>query len=290
MKIGVMCLQTKELLELQRLEERHGTDISSEPLEETNPANAWFCTYRLQNCKTIRFCCFKPPGLWYFVIATLGKPDTIVFKLLLEYLKMGLIWKDPDAGKDWRWEEKGTTENEMVGWHHRLDGHEFEWTPGVDDGQGALACCSPWGRRVQHDWDTELTETLVGSHAPHGWRLDFPQWWAWGGYWKHLDKNYLEPTGTLGSVIKQRPPTSAAAFPPDPWGLHSQHLLLKDCVCHTQASPSYLMALNPNSPEVLENALFHQMFIEYVPAPCQGLKEEKKQTWSLLSWAQTVSQ
>ena len=47
--------------------------------------------------------------------------------------------------KDWRQEEKGTTEDEMVGWHHRLDGHEFEQAPGVGDGHGSLACCSPWG-------------------------------------------------------------------------------------------------------------------------------------------------
>ena len=59
--------------------------------------------------------------------------------------KSWLIWKDPDAGKDWRWEEKGMTEDEMVGWHHRLNGHEFGWTPGVGDGQGSLACCGPWG-------------------------------------------------------------------------------------------------------------------------------------------------
>ena len=52
--------------------------------------------------------------------------------------------KDPDAGKDWRQEEKGMTEDEMVGWHHRLNGHEFE-APGVDDGQRGLAGCSPWG-------------------------------------------------------------------------------------------------------------------------------------------------
>ena len=55
--------------------------------------------------------------------------------------------KDPDAGNDWRWEEKGTTEDEMVGWHHRLNGHEFEQAPGVGDGQGSLACCSPWGHK-----------------------------------------------------------------------------------------------------------------------------------------------
>ena len=58
--------------------------------------------------------------------------------------KNWLIGKDPDAGKDWRQEEKWMTENEMVGWHHRLDGHEFEQTPEIGDGQGSLACWSPW--------------------------------------------------------------------------------------------------------------------------------------------------
>ena len=56
-------------------------------------------------------------------------------------VKSWLIWKDPDAGKDWRQEEKGTTEDKMVGWHHRLNRHEFAWTPGVGDGQGGLVCC-----------------------------------------------------------------------------------------------------------------------------------------------------
>ena len=58
-----------------------------------------------------------------------------------------LIWKDPDAGKDWGQEEKGTTEDEMAGWHHRVNGLKFESTPGVGDGQGGLACCSPRGHQ-----------------------------------------------------------------------------------------------------------------------------------------------
>ena len=70
-------------------------------------------------------------------------------------MKSWLIRKDPDAGKDWRREEKGTTENEMVGWHHRLDGHEFKQAPGVGDGQGGLACCSPWGLK-----ELDTTERL----------------------------------------------------------------------------------------------------------------------------------
>ena len=70
-------------------------------------------------------------------------------------VKNWLIGKDPDAGKDWMHEGKGTAEDEMVGWHHQLDGHEFEQAPGVGDGQGSLACCSPWGHRVGHDRATE---------------------------------------------------------------------------------------------------------------------------------------
>ena len=55
--------------------------------------------------------------------------------------------KDCDAGRDWGQEEKGTTEDEMAGWHHRLDGFEFEQTPGVGDGQGGLECCDSWGHK-----------------------------------------------------------------------------------------------------------------------------------------------
>ena len=69
--------------------------------------------------------------------------------------KSWLIWKDPDAGKDWGQEEKGRTEDEMVGWHHQLDGREFEWTLGVDDGQGGLVCCDSWGRK-----ESDMTERL----------------------------------------------------------------------------------------------------------------------------------
>ena len=62
-------------------------------------------------------------------------------------MKSQLIRKDPDAGKNWRQEEKGTTEDEMVGWHHQLNGHEFEQAPGDSEGQGSLVCCSPWGHK-----------------------------------------------------------------------------------------------------------------------------------------------
>ena len=69
--------------------------------------------------------------------------------------KNWLIGKDSDAGRDWGQEEKGTTEDEMAGWHHWLDGRESEWTPGVGDGQGGLACCDSWGSK-----ESDTTERL----------------------------------------------------------------------------------------------------------------------------------
>ena len=77
--------------------------------------------------------------------------------LWLPDVKNWLLRKDPNAGKDWMQEEKGTTEDEMVGWHHWLNGHEFEQGLGVGDGQGGLACCSPWGCRIGHDWVTGVS-------------------------------------------------------------------------------------------------------------------------------------
>ena len=70
-------------------------------------------------------------------------------------VKSWLTGKDPDAGRDWGQKEKGMTEDEMAGWHHRLDGHEFGWSPGVGDGQGGLACCDSWGCK-----ESDTTEQL----------------------------------------------------------------------------------------------------------------------------------
>ena len=70
--------------------------------------------------------------------------------------KNWLHGEDPDAGKDWKQEEKGTTEDEMVTRHHRVNGHKSEQVPGVGDGQGGLVCCGSWGCRVGHNWATEL--------------------------------------------------------------------------------------------------------------------------------------
>ena len=81
------------------------------------------------------------------------------------HAKSWLIGKDSDAGRDWGREEKGTTEDEMAGWHHWLDGRESEWTPGIGDGQGGLACCDSWGRE-----ESDTTERLNWTE-PVMWSL-----------------------------------------------------------------------------------------------------------------------
>ena len=86
------------------------------------------------------------------------------------HVKSWLIGKDSDAGRDWGKEEKGTTEDEMVGWHHWLDGREFEWTPGDGGGQGVLACCDPWGRKESYttewlNWTEFLTSRNITGQA-----------------------------------------------------------------------------------------------------------------------------
>ena len=92
--------------------------------------------------------------------------EGLMLKLKLQYFvhlmwRFDFIWKDPDARNDWRWEEKGMTEDEMVGWHHRLNGYEFEKTLGVGDGHGGLACYSPWGCK-----ELDTTERLNWAR-PH---------------------------------------------------------------------------------------------------------------------------
>ena len=88
------------------------------------------------------------------------------------HAKSWLIWKDADAGKDWGQEEKGMTEDEMVGWYHQLIGHEFGWTPGVGDGQGGLACCYSWDCRVGQDSVTELNWRLSVDRRECGARRE----------------------------------------------------------------------------------------------------------------------
>ena len=144
-----------------------GSDFSSSHVqmweldykESWVPKNWCFWTVVLEktlespwDCKEIQPIHPKGDQSWIFIGRTDAEAET---PILWPPEENWLIGKDPDAGKDWRQEEKGMTEDEMVGWHHQLDGHEFEQAPGVGDGQGSLACCSPWDHK-----ESDTTEWL----------------------------------------------------------------------------------------------------------------------------------
>ena len=104
------------------------------------------------NCKITPV---NPKGnqLWIFIGRTDAEGEALI--LWPPDAKSWLIGKDPDAGQDWRQKEKRVAKDEMVGWHHWLDGRESEWTPGVGDGQGGLVCCDSWGHK-----ESDTTEQL----------------------------------------------------------------------------------------------------------------------------------
>ena len=143
-------------------------------------------------------------------------------KLFLWSLKYWVIGKDPDAGKDWRREEKGTTEDEIVGWHHWHDEHEFEQALGVGDGQGSLVCCSPWGLKESDTTEltlggrvccclvTKLCLTLLWppwtvAHQPPV-SMGFPKEEYWSG------SPFLPPGDLSNPVIKLKSPAMAGWF------------------------------------------------------------------------------
>ena len=111
------------------------------------------------DCKEIKPVNPKGNQFWIFI----GRTDAEAIAPILwpPDVKNWFIGKDPDTGKDWRQDEKGTTEDEMLGWHHQLNGREFEWTLRVGDGQGSLTCCNPWGRKESDmtDWTDAFSDT-----------------------------------------------------------------------------------------------------------------------------------
>ena len=120
------------------------------------------------DCKDIESVHSEGDQPWDFFGRNDAKAETPV--LWPPDVKSWLIGKDSDTGRDCGQEEKGTTEDEMAGWHHWLDGRESEWTPGVGDGQGGLACCDSWGckesdKTEQLNWLTELTLMLLMKYA-----------------------------------------------------------------------------------------------------------------------------
>ena len=125
------------------------------------------------DCKEIQPIHSKGDQSWVFFGRNDAKAETPI--LCPPHVKSWLIGTDSDAGRGWGQEEKGTTEGEMAGWHHQLDGREFGWTLGVGDGQGGLACCNSWGCKesdttVQLDW-TELK--LLKTKEDKLWQIEF---------------------------------------------------------------------------------------------------------------------
>ena len=142
--------------------------------ESWAPKNWCFWTVVLEktlqsplDCKKIQSVHPKGDQSWVFIGRTDVEAETPI--LWPPDAKSWHIWKYPDAGKDWRWEEKGTAEDEMVGWHHQLNGHESEQAPGAGDRQGSLACCSPWDHKA-----SDSTEQLNWSlfYNVTGWFIN----------------------------------------------------------------------------------------------------------------------
>ena len=135
------------------------------------------------DCKEIQLVHPKGNQSWI----SIGRTDAEAEPPILWPLdvKSWLIWKNPDAEKDWRWEEKGTIEDEMVEWHHGFNGHEFEQAPGVGDGQGGLACCCPWGPK-ESDMTKGLNWTTgcKGILQKHTYKKDSGPSSNWKNHWK----------------------------------------------------------------------------------------------------------
>ena len=125
------------------------------------------------DCKKIQPVHPKGDQSWIFIGRTDAEAETPIF--WLTDAKNWLIGKDPDAGKDWGQEEKGMREDEMVGCHHQLNGHESEQAPGVADGQGGLVCCSPWCCK-----ESDTTERLNWTELI---RVESKIWHKWTGLW-----------------------------------------------------------------------------------------------------------
>ena len=157
-------------------------------IESSAPKNWCFWTVVLEktlesplDCKEIQPVHPKGDPSWVFFGRNDAKAETP--GLWPPNVKSWFIGKDPDAGRDWGQEEKGMTKDEMAGWHHGLDGHEFEWTPAVGDGQGDLVCCDSWGCKeldmTKLNWTELDAYRLSWSRVSMGSELQHPRK-TWG--------------------------------------------------------------------------------------------------------------
>ena len=157
---------------------------------------------------------------WIFIGRTDAQAEASVLWPL--DVKNWLTGKDPDAGKDWRLEEKGTTGHKMVGWHHRLHWHESKQAPGVGNGQGGLACFSLWGHKESDttewlNWTLSKDETLLYYYCHYIHFVD-GKTEAWKGktIWKVFCKLPITPCMSLSQLINSSYYTLSCCFP-HPW-------------------------------------------------------------------------
>jgi len=139
--------------------------------EESWALKNWCFWRRLLDCKEIQPFHSEWDQPWVFFGRNDAKAESPI--LWPPHAKSWLIGKDSDAGRDWGQERKGMTEDEMAGWHHQLDGHEFEWTPGDRDGQGGLECCNSWGCKESNmtEWLNWLNWTEYMSIRLKTWQI-----------------------------------------------------------------------------------------------------------------------
>ena len=174
--------------------------------ESWGPKNWCFWTVALEktlesplDCKKIKP--VNPQGnqSWIFIGRTDAEAEAPI--LWSPDVKNWLTGKDPDAGKDWRWEEKGTTEDAIVGWHHQLDGHEIEQALGVGNGWGSLACCSPWGCK-----ESDMTEWLNWTEQSKWLRGYILKGYIFfsSQYLKRAERRDLEEEGQACCLVTQR--------------------------------------------------------------------------------------
>ena len=165
------------------------------------PKNWYFWTVVLEktlerplDCKEIQPVHSEGDQPWVFFGRNDAEAETPI--LWPPHAKTWLIGKDSDAGRDWGQEEKGTTEDEMAGWHHWLDGRESEWTPGVGDGQGGLACCDSWGRK-----ELDTTERLIWSDREESWSCRWSDFTLGIGFCHQRKPQSVRRTGTVYFLV-----------------------------------------------------------------------------------------
>ena len=146
-RIDAFELWCWRLLRVPGLRPYHPERARSRLISEAKQGRAWLVLgwESPWGCKEIQPVHPKGNQSWIFIGKTNAEAEAPI--LWPPDAKSWLIRKDPDAGKDWGQKEKGMAEDEMAEWHRQLNEHEFEWTPGVGEGQGSLACCGPWGRK-----------------------------------------------------------------------------------------------------------------------------------------------